>query len=106
MELTTAICAGALVAMLGNLAPALLFELALGGRARMSIAAGLASVTISFLTQTVALYVVFRYATEGFLPFGCAMAAVYVLIWAVEACRGVRAALGDPHHPTEGRESE
>ena len=92
MDLPAALVSGALVGLLGCVAPAALFERALRGRAPVSLAAGMAAVLVSFLTLTVVLLVVYLATSEHFLEFGIAMVASYLLLWVVEAARAWRAA--------------
>lgn len=96
MEPQVAVVSGALFGLLGCVAPAVLFERALRGKAKVSMTAGLAAVGASFLTLTVVLLVVHLAADTGFLEFGCSMIAAFLLLWAVEAIRAWRAANGRP----------
>lgn len=94
-DLTT-IFAGVVCALVGSVAPAILFENALKPGRRVSLAAGLASILSSFLFLALALLVEYVYASEKFLAFGCAMAAAFLLFWSAEALRAWRAANSDP----------
>ena len=96
MDLPIAIASGALFGLLGCAAPAALFERALRGGARVSLAAGVAAVGASFLTLTVVLLAGYLLAGERFLEFGCSLVAAFLLFWAVEATRAWRAANGRP----------
>ena len=101
MEPQVAIVAGALFGLLGCVAPAVLFERALRGSRAVSLAAGIAAVGVSFLTLTVVLLVVYTATNAGFLEFGCALVAAFLLFWGVEAIRAWRAANGRPPHRGE-----
>lgn len=92
-ELST-ILAGAVCAIIGSLFPAILFEKALkeGIRAKVNMALGLASIFSSFVLLTAAQLAVYRFASEKFFAFSCAMVASFLLIWAVEAARAWKAA--------------
>lgn len=96
MDFSTAVVSGALFGLLGCVAPAALFERALRGGARVSLAAGVAAVGASFLMLTVVLLAGYVLAEERFLEFGCSMVAAFLLFWAVEATRAWRAANGRP----------
>ncbi len=92
-ELST-ILAGTICAAIGSLFPAILFEKALkeGIRAKVNMALGLASIFSSFALLTAAQLAVYRFASEKFFAFSCAMVASFLLIWAVEAVRAWRVA--------------
>lgn len=99
MSLPTAAIVGGLVGVVGCVPAAILFEGALKRGARVSVAAGIASVMVSYLMLLVALLV--AYAVTGgtgddFLVFACSMVALFLLFWAVEAVRAWRAANGGP----------
>ena len=102
MEPQVAIAAGALFGLLGCVAPAVLFERALRGRPGATLASGLAAVIVSFLTLTVVLLVVYTATNTGFLEFGCALVAAFLLFWGIEAIRAWRAANGRAPHRGEG----
>lgn len=102
MDPQVAIVSGALFGLLGCVAPAALFERALRGSSGVSLASGLAAVIVSFLTLTVVLLVVYTATNTGFLEFGCALVASFLLFWGVEAIRAWRAANGRPPHRGEG----
>lgn len=102
MEPQVAVVAGVLFGLLGCVAPAVLFERALRGSRAVSLAAGLAAVAVSFLTLTVVLLVVYTATNAGFLEFGCALVAAFLLFWGVEAIRAWRAANGRAPHRGEG----
>ena len=102
METQVAVAAGVLFGLLGCVASAVLFERALRGSNAVSLAAGLAAVGASFLTLTVVLLVVYTATHAGFLEFGCALVAAFLLFWGVEAARAWRAANGRPPHRGEG----
>ena len=102
VETQVAVAAGVLFGLLGCVAPAVLFERALRGSRAVSLAAGLAAVTVSFLTLTVVLLVVYTATNAGFLEFGCALVAAFLLFWGVEAIRAWRAANGRAPHRGEG----
>lgn len=102
MEPQVAIASGALFGLLGCVAPAALFERALRGRPGATLASGLAAVVVSFLTLTVVLLVVYTATSTGFLEFGCALVAAFLLFWGVEAIRAWRAANGRAPHRGEG----
>lgn len=101
MDPQVAVVAGALFGLLGCVAPAVLFERALRGSRAVSLAAGIAAVGVSFLTLTVVLLVVYTATNAGFLEFGCALVAAFLLFWGVEAIRAWRAANGRPPHRGE-----
>lgn len=92
MEPQVAVVAGALFGLLGCVAPAALFERALRGSQGVSLASCLAAVIVSFLTLTVVLLVVYTATNAGFLEFGCALVAAFLLFWGIEAARAWRAA--------------
>lgn len=91
MEPQVAVVAGALFGLLGCVAPAALFERALRGSQGVSLASCLAAVIVSFLTLTVVLLVVYTATNAGFLEFGCALVAAFLLFWGIEAARAWRA---------------
>ncbi len=92
MEPQVAVVAGALFGLLGCVAPAALFERALRGSQGVSLASCLAAVIVSFLTLAVVLLVVYTATNAGFLEFGCALVAAFLLFWGIEAARAWRAA--------------
>lgn len=92
MDLPVAVVSGALFGLLGCVAPAALFERALRGDARVSLAAGIVAIGASFLVLSAVLVVVRLVASEGFLEFGCSMVGALLLFWSVEAARAWRAA--------------
>ena len=102
METQVAVASGAFFGLLGCVAPAVLFERALRGRPGATLASGLAAVIVSFLTLTVVLLVVYTDTNTGFLEFGCALVASFLLFWGVEAIRAWRAANGRAPHRGEG----
>ena len=102
MGTQVAVAAGTLFGLLGCVAPAVLFERALRGSRAVSLAAGLATVIVSFLTLTVVLLVVYTATNAGFLEFGCALVASFLLFWGIEAIRAWRAANGRAPHRGEG----
>ena len=102
MDPQVAIVSGALFGLVGCVAPAVLFERALRGSRAVSLAAGLAAVTVSFLTLTVVLLVVYTATNAGFLEFGCALVVSFLLFWGIEAIRAWRAANDRAPHRGEG----
>lgn len=102
METQVAVASGAFFGLLGCVAPAVLFERALRGRPGATLASGLAAVIVSFLTLTVVLLVVYTATNTGFLEFGCALVAAFLLFWGIEAIRAWRAANGRAPHRGEG----
>ncbi len=94
MDPQVAVVSGALFGLMGCVAPAVLFERALRGSRAVSLAAGLAAMGVTFLTLTVVLLVVYTATNTGFLEFGCALVAAFLLFWGVEAIRAWRAANG------------
>ena len=92
MDFSVAVVAGALLGLLGCVAPAALFERALRGGASPSLASGIVAVGASFVSLAVVLFVVYTATDTGFLEFGSSMVASMLLFWAVEAVRGWRAA--------------
>lgn len=94
MDFSVAVISGAFFGLLGCVAPVMLFERALRGGAGPSLASGIAAVGVSFVTLTVVLLVVYTATDTGFLEFGSSMVASFLLVWAVEAVRGWRAANG------------
>lgn len=102
METQVAVASGAFFGLLGCVAPAALFERALRGRPGATLASGLAAVIVSFLTLTVVLLVVYTATNTGFLEFGCALVAAFLLFWGIEAIRAWRAANGRAPHRGEG----
>ena len=102
MEPQVAVVAGALFGLLGCVAPAALFERALRGSQGVSLASCLAAVIVSFLTLAVVLLVVYTATNAGFLEFGCALVASFLLFWSIEAIRAWRAANGRAPHRGEG----
>ena len=101
MDFSVAVIAGAFFGLMGCMAPAVLFERALRGDACPSLAAGIAAVGASFVTLTAVLLVVYTATNAGFLEFGCALVAAFLLFWGVEAIRAWRAANGRPPHRGE-----
>ena len=87
MGTTGAICVGAALGLVGSLPPAALFELALRKTRPVSVAAGFAG------------------ARTELLLFGCAEAASFLLVWAVEAWRAWRDA-NAPARPGERNSGE
>ncbi len=102
MDISTAIVAGGICGLAGCVTPAVLFERALRPSARVSVSAGIASIMVSFLVLSGVMCTVYLVTDTGFLEFGCAMAASFLLFWAVEALRAWRAANGRAH----GREED
>ena len=96
MDPQVAVVSGALFGLMGCVAPAVLFERALRGSRAVSLAAGIAAMGVTFLTLTVVLLVVYTATNTGFLEFGCALVAAFLLFWGVEAIRAWRAANGRP----------
>ena len=94
MDPQVAVVSGALFGLMGCVAPAVLFERALRGSRAVSLAAGIAAMGATFLTLTVVLLVVYTATNTGFLEFGCALVAAFLLFWGVEAIRAWRAANG------------
>ena len=94
MDPQVAVVSGALFGLMGCVAPAVLFERALRGSRAVSLAAGIAAMGVTFLTLTVVLLVVYTATNTGFLEFGCALVAAFLLFWGVEAIRAWRAANG------------
>ncbi|MDO4429525.1 MAG: hypothetical protein Q4B91_08575 [Atopobiaceae bacterium] len=94
MDPQVAVVSGALFGLMGCVAPAVLFERALRGSRAVSLAAGIAAMGATFLTLTVVLLVVYTATNTGFLEFGCALVAAFLLFWGVEAARAWRAANG------------
>ena len=94
MEPQVAIASGALFGLLGCVAPAVLFERALRGVHGVSLAAGLAAGSMSFLVLTVVLLVVYAATNAGVVEFGCALVGSFLLFWGVEAIRAWRATNG------------
>ena len=94
MDPQVAVVSGALFGLMGCVAPAVLFERALRGNRAVSLAAGLAAMGVTFLTLTVVLLVVYTATNTGFLEFGCALVAAFLLFWGVEAIRAWRATNG------------
>ena len=92
MDFPVAIVSGALFGLLGCVAPAALFERALRGGSEVSLGSGLAAVLVSFVTLTVVLLVVYSVTGTGFLEFGCALVAAFLLFWGIEAARAWGAA--------------
>jgi threonine/homoserine/homoserine lactone efflux protein len=92
MVSTSTIVAGALCGLVGSIAPAFLFEQALKPGTKVNMAAGLASILVSFVLLSMALLAVYVLASEKVLTFGCSMVAAYLLFWAVEAIRAWMAA--------------
>jgi hypothetical protein len=85
-----AIIMGSVIGIVGALPPAFLFELALKKDKRVNVAVGLASILISFIMLSIAVFVICLAARELVLPFGVAEATSFLLIWAVEAWRAWR----------------
>ena len=102
MDSQVAIVSGALFGLLGCVAPAVLFERALRGRPGATLASGIAAVGVSFLSLTVVLLVVYTATNAGFLEFGCALVAAFLLFWGIEAIRAWRVANGRSSHRGEG----
>ncbi len=102
MDSQVAIVSGALFGLLGCVAPAALFERALRGNSGVSLATGIAAVGVSFFSLTVVLLVVYTATNAGFLEFGCALVAAFLLFWGIEAIRAWRVANGRSSHRGEG----
>ena len=102
MDSQVAIVSGALFGLLGCVAPAALFERALRGNSGVSLASGIAAVGVSFFSLTVVLLVVYTATNAGFLEFGCALVAAFLLFWGIEAIRAWRVANGRSSHRGEG----
>ena len=102
MDSQVAIVSGALFGLLGCVAPAVLFERALRGNSGVSLASGIAAVGVSFFSLTVVLLVVYTATNTGFLEFGCALVAAFLLFWGIEAIRAWRVANGRSSHRGEG----
>ncbi|MBM6774695.1 hypothetical protein [Olsenella profusa] len=96
MGLPAALIVGGLVGVAGCVPAAVLFERALKRGAKVSVAAGIASVMVSYLALLLALAVAYALAEDVFLAFACSMVALFLLFWAVEAVRAWRAANGGP----------
>ena len=90
MEGFQACILGALVGIVGALPPAYLFEQALKGTRSVSVAAGLASIFISFAMLSGVTFTVWATTPHNVLCFGVAEAASFLLIWVVEAWRAWR----------------
>ena len=102
MDPQVAVVSGALFGLMGCVAPAVLFERALRGSRAVSLAAGIAAMGVTFLTLTVVLLVVYTATNTGFLEFGCALVAAFLLFWGIEAIRAWRVANGRAPHRGEG----
>ena len=85
-----AVILGALVGLLASLPSAVLFERALAGNRSVNVAVGLASIMSSFVLLTASLLVVWLWARDEVLVFGCAQAGAFLLLWSVEAWRAWR----------------
>ena len=96
MEGFQVIMLGALIGIVGALPSAYLFEQALRGTRSVSVAAGLASIFISFAMLSGAIFVVWVITPHNVLCFGVAEAASFLLVWVVEAWRAWR----DAHRAT------
>lgn len=81
---------GALIGVIGALPAAYLFEQALRGTKSVSVAAGLASIIISFVMLSGATFAVWAITPHNVLCFGVAEAASFLLVWVVEAWRAWR----------------
>lgn len=92
MGLALSVALGALVGCVGSLPPAILFEGALRGNAHVSLAAGVVSIAISFLTLLAALFLGYLVSPDGFLTYAVALVASFLVVWTVEAVRGWYAA--------------
>ncbi len=90
MGTTQAIIMGSVIGIIGALPPAFLFELALRKDQRVNVAVGLASILISFIMLSVAVFVIWLAARELVLPFGTAEAVSFLFVWVVEAWRAWR----------------
>ena len=102
MDPQVAVVAGVLFGLLGCVAPAVLFERALRGSPGVSLASGIAAVGVSFFSLTVVLLVVYTATNAGFLEFGCALVAAFLLFWGIEAIRAWRVANGRSSYRGEG----
>ena len=101
----SAICLGAVLGLAGSLPPAVLFEHALRKTRPVSVAVGFAGIMASFTIMVVALLVVWAVARAELLPFGCAEAASFLIVWSVEAWRAWRDA-NAPTRPGERNSGE
>ena len=99
------VVSGALLGIIGSIPSALLLELAMKKGRAIGVAAGLASIIISFALLVGALFVVRFVACDEVLPFGSAEAVSFLLVWAIEAWRAWRDA-NAPASPEEGKSGE
>lgn len=94
MRLALSVALGVLVACVGSLWSVFLFERALRGSVRVSLAVGVASIAVSFLTLLAVLFLGYLLASEEFPAYAIALVASFLVLWTVEAVRGWRAANG------------
>lgn len=87
MEGARVVVLGVVLGIVGTLPSAFLFERALRKEGDASVAAGLASVMASFVVLSAAIAVVWFVARDSVLSFGVALAASFLLVWAIEAGR-------------------
>lgn len=90
MEGAQAILAGSVCGLLGALPSGVLLERALTNRQAPTVADGLVSVMISFLTLSCTIVVVRMISRDDVLVFGVAEALSFLLVWVVEAARAWR----------------
>ena len=81
---------GVAIGLLGAVPPAFLFEQALRKVRPVSVATGLASIMVSFVMLSVAVFAVWIASRKDVLAFGTAEAASFLLVWVIEAWRGWR----------------
>ena len=92
MESAWAIGIGLLLGILGSLPPAVLFERVLKEERPASVVSGMVSILGSFVLLSGAVLVVYAASRQSVLVFGVSMVASFMLVWAIEAWRGWRAA--------------
>lgn len=97
---------GALLGIAGSVPSAVLLELALRKGRAIGVAAGLVSVIASFILLAGALLVVWFVSRDEVLPFGCAEAVSFLLVWTVEAWRAWRDANPPASGPRERKSGE
>ncbi len=78
---------GCVLGVAGALPAMYLFELALRKVRPVSVGAGLASVAVSFLMLSAAIFVVRLVSPADVLPFGAAAVLTFLCVWTVEAVR-------------------
>lgn len=82
-----AVAFGSVIGIVSSVPSAFLFEQALKKVRPVSVAAGLASIMVSFVMMSAAILVVKVTSPNDVLLFGVTAVASFLLLWAIEAIR-------------------